>query len=275
MLHMRRLALVAAYLITATALVCSAQSLLTPNAVAQAAKVISVTGQVSVLNDSQPWALNVGDQIKLGQVIISGPDGLAVFQVADGSTFEVYANSQVVFRKNPGNLKDLLDVLIGRVKVHIQKWGGQPNHNRVFTPTAVISVRGTTFYVEVEEDQDTTLVLVDEGLVEVQHSQHPGTPKLVGAGEWLRIYRNQPLSFSRLDRGSALNAGFRVISDALYTIVHRGPRIPTGIGAADPRRAVECHCPETTQAARHRHLRPRFRVTPEPPRLRHPRAVEA
>ena len=114
---------------------------------------------------------------------------MRVFQVSDGSTFEVYANSRVVFRKTPGNLKDLLDVLIGRVKVHIQKWGGQPNFNRVFTPTAVISVRGTTFDVEVEDADETTLVIVEEGLVEVQHAQHPGTPKWLNGGEWLRIYK--------------------------------------------------------------------------------------
>jgi len=200
----------------------------------EAAKAISLAGQVSVLNDNQPWALSSGDEVKLGQVIISGPDGYAVFQVSDGSTFEVYPNSRVVFRKTPGNLKDLLDVLIGRVKVHIQKWGGQPNPNRVFTPTAVISVRGTTFYVEVEDDQDTTLVLVDEGEVEVQHAQHPGTPKLVKAGEWLRVFRNAPLASTGVDRQSVLKAAFRALSDALYTAVYRGQRVPTIGGVPQP-----------------------------------------
>ena len=57
----------------------------------------------------------------------------------------------------------------GRVKVHIQKLGGQPNNNRVTTPTAVISVRGTIFDVSVE-DGESTLVAVEEGLVEVRHA---------------------------------------------------------------------------------------------------------
>jgi ferric-dicitrate binding protein FerR (iron transport regulator) len=192
--------------------------------------VVTLTGQVTVLHDSQPWALNSGDQIRLGQVIISGPDGFAVFEIADGSTFEVYANSRVVFRKTPGNLKDLLDVLIGRVRVHIQKWGGQPNNNRVFTPTAVISVRGTVFDVEVEDEDDTTLVVVEEGLVEVQHAKHPGTPKLLGAGEWLRVYKNQPLAVSRLDKGSVLNYTLRSLANALYTAVYSNRRIPTITG---------------------------------------------
>jgi hypothetical protein len=223
---MRRVPAIGAWLLVAV-MVVAAQSLVPFTGSPEAAKVMTLSGQVSVLNDSQPWALSAGDEVKLGQVILSGPDGYAVFEVSDGSTFEVYPNSRVVFRKTPGNLKDLLDVLIGRVKVHIQKWGGQPNPNRVFTPTAVISVRDTTFYVEVEDDEDTTLVLVDEGEVEVQHAQHPGTPKLVRAGEWLRVYRNAPLASSRLDRQSVLKAAFRALSDALYTAVYRGPRVPS------------------------------------------------
>ena len=127
-------------------------------------------------------------------MIVTGSDGYAVFQVSDGSTFEVFPNSRVTFRANPANLKDILDVWLGRVKVHIEKFGGQPNNNRVITPTAVISVRGTVFDVSVE-DQESTLVAVEEGLVEVQHALLPTkTPKLVNPGESLRVYRDQPLA---------------------------------------------------------------------------------
>ena len=234
MLHMSRATWRARLLVAAACLVCAAQGPVPFSASPEAARVTTIQGQVSILHDSQPWALSVGDQVKLGQVILSGPDGYAAFEVSDGSTFEVYANSQVVFRKTPGNLKDLLDVLIGRVKVHIQKWGGQPNFNRVFTPTAVISVRGTTFYVEVEDAEATTLVLVDEGLVEVQHAQHPGTPKMVGAGQYLRVYRDQPLSSSRLDKGTVLNATFRALADALTRIANGGVRVPTIGGGGSP-----------------------------------------
>jgi len=195
----------------------------------ETARVVSVAGQVSALRDSQPWALNPGDEVKLGQMILSGPDGYAVFAIADGSTFEVFPNSRVVFRKTPGNLKDLLDLLLGRVRVHIQKWGGQPNYNRVFTPTAVISVRGTIFDVEVEDEDETTLVMVEEGLVEVQHARRPGTPRLLGVGEWLRIYPNQPLASSRVDKMTVMNAAARAVADAFYSLIWRGRRIPSTV----------------------------------------------
>src|SRR5216684_572868 len=134
-----------------------------------AATITSLAGRVDVLRDSTPWALSVGDWVKPGQMIVTGPDGGAIFKLADGSTFEVYANSRVTFRASQGNWKDLLDVFLGYVKIHIEKLGGQPNHNRVRTPTAVISVRGTIFIVNVEDDGDTTFVEVEEGLVDVEH----------------------------------------------------------------------------------------------------------
>src|SRR5437868_7247432 len=139
--------LVSGLLMAASVLVCSAQQFSPSNDAA--AQVTALNGQVSVLRDSEPWALNVGDRVQAQQVIVTGRDGFATFQVSDGSFFEVYPNSNVVFRRNPGNLRDLLDVFVGRVKIHIQKLMGQPNPNRVITPTAVISVRGTTFDVSV------------------------------------------------------------------------------------------------------------------------------
>lgn len=197
---------------------------------AAAAKILSLNGQVSVLKDRLPWALQVGDTVQPKQVIVTGADGYAVLQVADGSTFEVFPNSQVTFRANPGNWRDLLDLWLGRVKVHIQKLGAQPNPNKITTPTAVISVRGTTFDVVVEDQDDTTLIAVEEGQVAVQHALLPASePKVVSAGETLRVYRNQPLADrSLVDKGAVAQRVLRALADALYTVVNQGNRVPGG-----------------------------------------------
>jgi hypothetical protein len=110
-----------------------------------AAKALVINGDVSVLRDGNPWALFEGNTVRPKQMVKTGPDGYARFQVSDGSTFEVFPNSQVMFRDNPPSWKDLLDVVIGRVKVYIQHLPGVPNPNNVSSPTAVISVRGTVF----------------------------------------------------------------------------------------------------------------------------------
>jgi hypothetical protein len=113
-----------------------------PSAPGQAAKVISLAGQVSVIKNSVRGALKVGDTVLVRQLIVTGPDGFANFQVSDGSAFGMYPNSQATFRNNPGNWRDFLDLWLGRAKVRMQRFVGQPAPNSVQTPTAVISVRG-------------------------------------------------------------------------------------------------------------------------------------
>jgi ferric-dicitrate binding protein FerR (iron transport regulator) len=223
-------------LVLAAASICSAQ--LFPPAPNAAAKVVSLTGQVSVLRDSEPWALNVGDLVQTQQVILTGPDGYAKFETSDGSSFEVYPSSNVIFRKNPGSLQDLLDLFVGRVKFHIQRLGGQPNPNRIMTPTAVISVRGTIFDVSINDDDETTIVSVEEGSVEVRHALKPGAAKVVNAGESLHIYRDQPLAQSTIDKNELIHRIMRGLEDAAYRIAisppgHGGISIP-GVGPVGP-----------------------------------------
>ncbi len=218
--------------------VCQAQ--IFPSYPEAAAKVISMTGQVSVLHETEPWALNVGDSVQARQVIVTGPDGFAQFQVSDGSTFDVYPNSTVVFRKNPPNWRDLLDMLAGKVRIHIQKLGGQPNPNRILTPTAVISVRGTTFDVSVNDQDEATLVEVEEGIVDVRHALKPGTTKTLNAGESLHVYRDQPLAQSFVDKGALAQRVLHSLAEAVFMITnpmhgvslpgHSGPGLGPGSG---------------------------------------------
>jgi ferric-dicitrate binding protein FerR (iron transport regulator) len=198
-----------------------------------AAKVVTLNGQVSVLRDASPWVLNVGDSVQLRQIIVTGPDGYALFQISDGSTFEVFPNARVVFRENPGSWRDLLDLLLGRVKVHIQKLGGQPNYNRVRTPTAVISVRGTIFDVAIEDEDDTTLVSVEEGQVGVQHLLRPGPERILNPGESIRVFRNQALAQTAVDHDSLIRNALRQAEQALYEIVYRS-RMPGTTGTNAP-----------------------------------------
>jgi hypothetical protein len=223
-----KLSLLAAAAAVVCSALCSAQAL-PSDAGSYAAKVITQSGQVSVLKDSQPWAISVGDSVQAKELIITGPDGHAVLQVSDGSTFEVFPNARVVFRKNPPNWRDFVDVLVGRVRVHIEHFGNVPNPNRVLTPTAVISVRGTTFDVSVDDDDETTLVEVEEGVVDVQHALLPrGDPKVLMTGETLKVYRNEPLEARTIDKSTVARQVVRSVVDAVTTIV---TRMPHGLGS--------------------------------------------
>lgn len=202
------------------------------DAASYAAKVVTESGQVSIFKDAQPWALSVGDTVQAKDLIMTGPDGHALLQVSDGSTFEVFPNSRVVFRKNPPNWKDFLDVLVGRVRVHIEHLGNAPNPNRIMTPTAVISVRGTTFDISVDDDDETTLVEVEEGTVEVRHALLPsGNAKVLTTGESLKVYRNEPIA-KGIDKGGIARQILRSMADAVVTVATRMPSSAGGGGVA-------------------------------------------
>ena len=73
--------------------------------------------------------LSVGDRLRQHEIIVTGPDGYARFQLSDGSTFDVYSNSKVVFRETPG-ITDLLDLFIGRVKGLHRTFQGSESEGR-------------------------------------------------------------------------------------------------------------------------------------------------
>jgi ferric-dicitrate binding protein FerR (iron transport regulator) len=182
-----------------------------------AAKLLSFTGQISVLRSDYAWALNVGGIVNRQEVIVTGPDGWGVFQVADGSKFEVFPNSRIVFRANQGDWKDLLEVFLGKVRVQIEHFGGLPNNNKVHTPSAVISVRGTIFTVEVDEQSESTFVLDEEGSVAVRHALvRMDEERVLIAGESLRVYRNTPLGKAVFDKGGFMQRAVHAASDAFY-----------------------------------------------------------
>ena len=193
-----------------------------------AAKAMTVEGRVSVLRKLEEIPISVGDTIQSKETVVTGVDGHALFQVSDGSSFEVFPNAKVIFRNSPPNWKDLLDVLAGRVRVLIQQKNNKPNHNRVITPTAVISVRGTTFEIDVDGDE-TTLIQVEEGSVEVQHALLPvGQRRILGPGESLRVYRNEPIARGKWNTGDVFKAALRIAIDA--AVVASRPGGAPGIG---------------------------------------------
>src|SRR5579872_1573307 len=192
-----------------------------------AARVMEMQGRVSILQDNAEIPLYAGSAVQPKQLIRTGPDGYAKFQLSDGSSFEVFKDSQVVFRENPFSWGDLLNVVIGRVKVYIQHRNG-PNPNRVTTQTAVISVRGTVFDVIVEDEDATTLVSVDEGVVGVRHLLLPGNEIQLQSGESFRVFRNQPLA-RNIDKGGAVQKALRVAAQAVYDVMVMRP-VNTGGG---------------------------------------------
>jgi hypothetical protein len=204
-----------------------------------AAKVIYQVGQVSTSDGGYFKALSAGDPIKIKQLIVTGPDGYAKFEVnSDHSTFEVFPNSKVFFRDVPGAWDNLLNVIMGRIKVFIQHAPGIPNPNKVYSPTAVISVRGTVFDVVVEDDQGTTFVTVDEGIVDVRNATAPGPSVTLRKDDSVRVYHGVPLVAAKVDKGNALRRVLYGAREAYVQIMlgrpvgGSGGRVPGAVGGA-------------------------------------------
>ncbi len=192
------------------------------------AKLIVMTGRVSVIKDGVEWARNVGDIVEPKQVIITGPDGYAKFQLSDGSTFEVFQNTRAIFHETSA-WDEFLSILIGRVKVYVDHSHG-PNHKRVTTQTAIISVRGTIFDVVVEDEDATTFISVDEGVVDVYHQIFGGNPVQLHAGESIRVYRDQRLAARTVDKGNIARQVLRAAAQAVYEMLYN--RTPGGAGTS-------------------------------------------
>ena len=152
-----------------------------------------LSGQVSVEKSGELWVLNMGQTLEAGEIVVTGPDGYAVLQLPDQSRIEVFANSRVIFRANRFNVRDLLDLYLGKVRLYIQQLTEEDRSYRVTSPTAVISVRGTVFEVEVGAGQETR-VTVESGSVEVRHRLLPGREVRVEEGQSLEVFLNVPLA---------------------------------------------------------------------------------
>jgi hypothetical protein len=197
------------------------------------AVVEQMMGQVSILRDGRAdIPLNVGTAVPAQQTIVTGPGGYAKFRLEDNSTFEIYENSRAVFKKDwPGGWSNLLDLIMGRVKVFIDHSKG-PNNNSVTTPTAVISVRGTVFDVVVEDDDGTTFVSCDEGLVQVRNVTAPGNEPLLKPGDTIRIFRGQGLIGKQINKGLIERGLLRAAREAIQLALQRRVGVPGVPGAA-------------------------------------------
>jgi hypothetical protein len=181
------------------------------------AYVTAAEGQVSIQRDEKPWAISTGERVPIQKLITTGPDGYAHFQVSDGSNFDVYANSSVVFRQNASTVGDLVDVLSGRVRIHLNAGPGRWQE-RVFCPIAIVTaVESSTIALAVDEDENVRIDVL-EGVVRVQHKLLPRSePTLVKAVDAILVEKDQQIS-RRVDRGTLYRYAVKPLHDFFSAI---------------------------------------------------------
>jgi ferric-dicitrate binding protein FerR (iron transport regulator) len=170
--------------------------LLLPSAVwAQVAlRVSSVTGAVQwrAASARSFRAATTSQAVQVGDELRTGPDAQLILEVPDGSYMVVSENSQLIVEDFwSGDLRSLMNLMVGKVRFYIQRFGGRPNPYRVTTPTALIAVRGTTFDVIVDEAQiaevrclEGRVTVETVGLPNREVILEPGRKTLVRPGEY-------------------------------------------------------------------------------------------
>jgi ferric-dicitrate binding protein FerR (iron transport regulator) len=174
------------------------------------AHAMLVSGKVDRVRDQVPWAVTDGERVPVQQTITTGADGYARFEVQGGSSFDLLSNSKVVFRENTASAGDLLDVIDGRVRVHMQPGPGQWQQ-RIFCPIAVVSThQASTIAVAVEEDKSVRIDVL-EGQVRVQHTLLPRSePVLVKAVDAIVVRPDEPISRT-VERGSLYRYAVKIL----------------------------------------------------------------
>jgi len=150
------------------------------------ATISDFKGKVSIQLPGQSLhAPNRGDVLPAETQINTG-DGRLLLRLSDGSDLLVRPNTRLVLKQPETNGWRYLQLLVGRVRAEIQKRLGSSPGFQIGTPSAVISVRGTRFEVEVNR-QGLTEVDVHEGVVQLDSVKGLGESVLIRAGFSSRV----------------------------------------------------------------------------------------
>jgi hypothetical protein len=161
------------------------------------ARVAGVGGRAVISGNARAAsAPRRGDLLVPGDVVDTHGGGRVRIELSDGSVVIVQPETRVVLQdyRSSTSLRELLKVIVGRVRIKINHYGGQPNPYRINSPSASIAVRGTEFRVSVGPGGDTEVV-VYEGLVEVFSLSDPRRRVVVEPGRGVIVRPNEPIRF--------------------------------------------------------------------------------
>lgn len=123
------------------------------------AKIVSIQGTLEIKSLDSDWKPAQVDMIlKQGDMIRTKANSSATLNVdgmAQSAIVEVTENSQLLLSQllKDDSLKTentLLDLSLGKILIKAQKLYNQSSKFEVKTPTSIVSVRGTSFAVEVQ-----------------------------------------------------------------------------------------------------------------------------
>ena len=150
------------------------------------ATISDFKGKVSIQLPHQGFSEPARGAMLPPETTINTEDGRLLLKLADGSDILVRAHTKIVLKQPETNAWRYLQVLVGRIHNEIRKHLGGTPPLQIGTPSAVISVRGTKFDVEVDR-RGNTEVDVEEGVVELDSLARAGESVVLTAGFSSRV----------------------------------------------------------------------------------------
>jgi hypothetical protein len=150
------------------------------------ATVADIKGKVQIELPGQGATVPSREQVLPSETVITTKGGRMLLQLEDGSQILVYDHTRVVLKQPVATNWQRLQLLLGKIKAEIQKRTGGSPPFKLGTPSAVITVRGTRFFVQVDKHR-VTRVTVEEGVVEVESAKRVGKPLQIKAGFSTRV----------------------------------------------------------------------------------------
>ncbi len=156
------------------------------NAPYAGATISDFNGKVSIQLPAQAFSAPVRGEILPPETTVGTDEGRLLLKLSDGSDLLVRPHTKLVLKQPETSGWKYFQMMVGRIRTSIQKrMGGAPAF-QIGTPSAVISVRGTKFEVEVDR-RGYTEVDVDEGVVELESTGGQGESVLITAGFSSRV----------------------------------------------------------------------------------------
>lgn len=150
------------------------------------ATVSEFKGSVSIQLPGRALHSPSRGEVLPAETTVSTQDGHLLLRLSDGSNLLVRPNTRLVLKQPEASGFRYLQLLLGRVRAEVQKRLGGSSGFQMGTPSAVISVRGTKFEVEVNRE-GLTEVDVHEGVVQLDSAKGMGEPVMIRAGFSSRV----------------------------------------------------------------------------------------
>jgi len=150
------------------------------------ATISDFKGKVSIQLPAQAFAAPVRGEVLPPDTTVNTDEGRLLLKLSDGSDVLVRPHTKLLLKQPEASGWKYFQLMLGRIRTQIQKRTGGSPAFQIGTPSAVISVRGTKFDVEVDR-RGFTEVDVDEGVVELEAVTGRGTSVMITAGFSSRV----------------------------------------------------------------------------------------